>query len=382
MAGKPLVSVFIDGLRADWVERMPFVRQFGAARRLQTEFGYSIACHASMYTGKSVQEHGYWFVWQRDPVNSAFPQWLERVPAALDNIPARLLARKALLRGVPGESFPRGFFRVPRLVNVPFRNWPNLWVSEPKFWDEDGYAATPTIFELARSQELRTEVVGLHRGDHLASVSQPLADAQLGADWFYLFFGEVDHAAHQTGGAGQHFDDVLRKVDKAIEGRCRQVEQARGGFDLLLWSDHGHAAVERHVDLFDRIDRGLLGQIPHFIDTNFARFWTKTTDQKRRLLAALQSVPEGWVLQEEELRKWECWFPDDRYGDVIFYLDAPAAFSRTGWGFSRTQQSVHGYIPTNDLMSATLVTTLDAAHVTKLRSIFDLHVDRLGLSDT
>jgi hypothetical protein len=358
---------------------MPFVRQFSAARRLQTEFGYSIACHASMYTGKSVEEHGYWFVWQRDPEQSAFPQWLRKVPAPLDNVPARLLARKALLRKVPEDSFPRGFFRVPRLVNVPFRNWPDLWVSEPKFWDEDGYASTPTIFELARHRQLQTEVVGLHRGDHLASVSQPLSGEGLEADWFYLFFGEVDHAAHQTGGHGQHFDGVLASVDKAIEDRCTQIERARGGYDFMLWSDHGHAPVSMNIDLYDRIDRGLLNGVPHFIDTNFARFWTTNPRDRKRLLEALESVPEGWVLREEELRQWQCWFPDGRYGDVIFYLDAPAAFSRTGWGFSRSQRSVHGYIPTNDLMSATLVTTLEVGDISNLRGIFDLHVHRLGL---
>ena len=381
MASRPLVSVFIDGLRADWVARMPFVRQFGAARQLRTEFGYSIACHASMYTGQSVQEHGRWFVWLRDPDQSAFPLWLKRVPAPLDNIPTRLGARKLLLRKIPKESYPRGYFGIPRLVNVPFRHWPHLWVSEPKFWNEDGYSSVPTIFELARRHHLHTEIVGLHRGDHLASVGQPLVDRQLSADWLYLFFGEVDHAAHKTGGVGRHFNDVLLSVDRAIEARCLQVERERGGYDLLLWSDHGHAPVEKYIDLFGRVDRGVLREVPHFVDTNFARFWTQSEVQKQTLLKALESVPEGWVLSEEELRKWECWFPDGRYGDVVFYLDAPAAFSKTGWGFSRTQRSVHGYIPTNELMSASLVTTLEADNISTLRGIFGLHVDRLNLAD-
>ena len=37
--------------------------------------------------------------------------------------------------------------------------------------------------------------------------------------------------------------------------------------------------------------------------------------------------------------------PDHRYGDLIFYLDQPAIFSKTIWGFSRKQKSMHGYLP-------------------------------------
>ena len=37
--------------------------------------------------------------------------------------------------------------------------------------------------------------------------------------------------------------------------------------------------------------------------------------------------------------------PDNRYGDLVFYLDAPNIFSKTIWGFGRKQRSMHGYLP-------------------------------------
>jgi hypothetical protein len=378
MGTTPLVSVFLDGLRPDWVDRMPFVRSIGAARPIETEFGYSIACHASMYTGLSIEDHGFWFVWLRDDAESRFKPWLRRVPRLLDQIPTRLLARKLILSGMKAEDLPRGYFRVPRLVNVPMKQWPGMWVSEPKYWDEDEYAASPTLFELARRKKTATRTVGFHRGDQLASVERPLGAEVHDVDWFYLFMGAVDHAAHATGGEGKHFEEVLHRVDAAIAARCGEIERAYGGYRFVLWSDHGHLKVARPLDIYERMDKSLMA-IPHVIDTNFARFWTETAAERDKLTDALASaVPEGRVLDESEMKRWQCWFPDGRYGDVIFYLDAPAAFTRTAWGFSRTQKSIHGYIPSNEAMSGALVTNFPCA-TTRLREMFALHVEALDL---
>ena len=38
-------------------------------------------------------------------------------------------------------------------------------------------------------------------------------------------------------------------------------------------------------------------------------------------------LPEGWVLTEAEMKQWECWFEDYRYGEVIYYLDSPSKFT-------------------------------------------------------
>jgi Type I phosphodiesterase / nucleotide pyrophosphatase len=379
VTSSPLVSVFLDGLRPDWVQKMPFVRSLAAADSIRTEFGYSIACHASMYTGMSIQDHGLWFVWLRDLPNSPFNPWLERIPTALDQIPTRLVMRKILLQQIPAEAYPRGYFRVPRLINVPMRHWPGLWVSEEKFWDEDQYVSKPTIFELARRSGLSLKTLGFHRGDQLASVQQPLLDSDLCHDWYYIFMGAVDHAAHRTGGEGRHFDEVIVEVDRAIEARCAQIERAHGTFDLVLWSDHGHLKVTKPVDIYDRMDKRVMDSTPHIVDTNFARFWVDG-DSKQRLISMLENtLPEGHVLTQDEMEGYECWFPDGRYGDIIFYLDAPAAFTRTAWGFSRSQKSIHGYLPDNESMSATFVSTLESPSTNSIRDIFHLHKSRLGL---
>jgi hypothetical protein len=374
---QPLVSVFIDGLKPEWVEHMPFVRSIAPVRPLGTVLGYSIACHATMYTGLSPREHGLWFVWGRDEARSPFaPAVFGRVPRIADNVATRIAARKLVVSRL--ERQPRGYFGVPRIIKLPMTVWPGLWVSEERFWTDDGYtAAGPTIFELARAGGVAFATVGVHRGGgHLETVRSYRADGT--ADWLYLFFGEVDHAAHA--GDGDHLVHTLRDVDRVIADRCREVESARGGFDLVLWSDHGHAPVSRTIDPYERLARLPLRRIRHVFDTNYARFWFRDDAEERLVRSALEaSIPEGWALTPDELRRWEVDMPDNRYGDLVFYLDAPCAFAPTIWGFGRSQRSIHGYLPSNPDMDGALVSTIGAPEGACLADVFGMHAERLGL---
>lgn len=379
MSQVPLVSVFIDGLKPEWVGHMPFVRSIAPAQRLRTILGYSIACHATMYTGLSPREHGLWFVWCHDDDRSPFrPDLFRRVPRIVDSIPSRLLARKLALSKL--STWPGGYFGVPRIVNLPMSVWPGLWVSEEKFWTEDGYTTGgPTIFELARTSGIRYRTIGLqHGGGHLNSVRNARVERAEDLDWLYLFFGEVDHAAH-LGNTGE-LQHTLRAVDATIEARCKEVEAVWGGFDFMLFSDHGHATVERYVDFYQRLRKVPLRRIRHVVDTNYARFWFDSDADERLIRAALEaSIPEGWALTPEELTRWEVDMPDRRYGDLIFYLDIPCAFKKTIWGFSRSQRSIHGYLPSHPDMDGTLVTTLAVPVQPQLADVFGLHARRLGV---
>ena len=37
--------------------------------------------------------------------------------------------------------------------------------------------------------------------------------------------------------------------------------------------------------------------------------------------------------------------PDNRYGDLIYYLDYPYMFKKTVWGYGMRTRSVHGFLP-------------------------------------
>ena len=91
---KPILTFFFDGLKPDSLAHMPFLNSL-SHRRLRTLLGYSITCHASMYSGVYPNKHLMWFVWQHSPETSPF-RWLHsaRLLQYLDSLPMRLLVQR------------------------------------------------------------------------------------------------------------------------------------------------------------------------------------------------------------------------------------------------------------------------------------------------
>ncbi len=83
----------------------------------------------------------------------------------------------------------------------------------------------------------------------------------------------------------------------------------------------------------------------NLIESNYARFWFRNDKERSTVERILSTLQEGFILTDEHLRRYRIEMPDNRYGDLIFYLDAPYLFTKTIWGFSRGQKSMHGYLP-------------------------------------
>lgn len=339
-----VLAVFLDGLGADAISRMPFLAGQPTVRRLRTELGYSITCHASMYTGLRPDRHGLWFVWQRMPATSPF-RWLRplRFLDRVDNLPMHLAATKVTRRFVRTSSW----FGIPYPVHVPWRMLPDLDVSERLLWTEPGYLAPArTIFDRLRDAGVPFEIVGMERG-RLVGVAaieawQPREPARL----TYLFAGDVDHASHAHRQSSPEVSELLGRIDRLIAEKYEAMARLDGPPLLLVWSDHGHHDVQR-LDPFELLARhGIdVKRLDYVIDTNFLRLWVDDPEQRRALAARLDAMGVGHVLTDAELQAYRVAMPDDRYGNVIFYLDVPYAFSRTIWGFGRRLASAHGYRP-------------------------------------
>jgi predicted AlkP superfamily pyrophosphatase or phosphodiesterase len=357
---RPVLAVFLDGLGADAIERMPFLAAQTTVRRMRTELGYSITCHASMYTGLRPDRHGLWFVWQRDPGRSPF-RWLRplRFLDRIDSLPLHVLATKVTRRFVRTTSW----FGIPYPVHVPWRYLPDLDVSERKLWPEPGYLTTaPTIFDLLRASGTAFEIVGMARGaasgiDGVQTWQPPAHPMPL----TYLFAGEVDHASHAHGQRAQEVTDLLATIDRLIEDRFNLMRAADPDLALVVWSDHGHHDVQRlnPLPLLAEHDFDLKRYL-HVIDTNYLRLWIDDEGERMRVIHQLNALGIGHVLTEAELERYRVRMPDDRYGNVIFYLELPYAFSHTIWGFGRRLASAHGYLPDHPGSDGVFVSNLAA----------------------
>lgn len=345
-----VVLAFVDGLGHDMQEELPYLATL-QRRSLRTELGYSVTCHASMYTGLAPREHGFWFLWQRAPQRSPF-RWLRA--SRLDRLPDPPLVKAGLHKVTALTHRNSSFFGIQHPVFTPLRQWHQLAPSEERLWRERGYAAPhPTWFDLLRQRGARVRITGM-RPSEARSASERIAalDADTGLDVDYLFFGDVDPRCHAHGKDAPQTRERIRLVDRTLEAHVRKYDGRGEKVEVLAWSDHGHAPIERRVPVFDHLrgagvdlDRALL-----LVDANYARFWPASRDEESRIRRAMGAIGGGWFLGPEELQRHDVDFPDDRYGALIYYLDRGAVFDKgpvrvLGREFRNRDVSMHGYLP-------------------------------------
>jgi len=343
---RPVLTFFFDALKPESLEHMPFLNSFAHKRRMRSELGHSVTCHPSMYSGVHPNKHLQWFVWRYDPVGTPF-KWARvfKYLGFMDNLPARYFLHK-YTRLFREEN--TAWFGVPLLVNLPLKYWPYFNVVEDRAWDEPGYLKEyPTIFDILRHHNVDFEIVGMTRGagDEFVQIGQhEFAEIR---PWTYFFLGSIDSYSHHYGQDAPETVERLRRLDQLVETKCEAYAHRVPDFDIFVFSDHGHIHADKRVDIH-RIFRKQgndLRSFIHLVESNYLRFWFRNDDERATVEHILSNVEEGFVLTEEHLRRYHLEMPDNRYGDLVFYLDAPYLFTKTIWGFSRNQRSMHGYLP-------------------------------------
>jgi predicted AlkP superfamily pyrophosphatase or phosphodiesterase len=340
----PVLVVFFDGLKPESLEFMPFLNSFKDKRRMRTILGYSVACHASMYTGIYPDKHLLWFVWRYAPETSPFKwvRYLRNIPL-MNTLPGKYFFTKT------AQLFERNtsYFGIPMVVNLPLKYWHYFDVSEKKFWDEPGYLpGYPTIFEILRSKGMRIDIVGMDKDVSDIAEIERYQFTEI-KPFTYLFVGSVDLFSHRLGQDSPEARKKLKGIDQLIERQYKELEKRKKFFHFIAFSDHGHIKVTKRVDLYALFkEKGQdLNRYLHVIDANYARFWFRDDGERTRIEKILAEIPFGYILTEDLLKKYHVVMPDNRYGDLIFYLDIPHVFSKTIWGFSRSINSMHGYSP-------------------------------------
>lgn len=351
---KPVLTVFIDGLKPESIEYMPFLDTFDTKRRIRTELGYSITCHTSMYTGVYPNKHLRWFIWKYSPDTSPFA-WIKRYK--IDYLSKKNIYFKYMCYRITGflNRDNTAYFGIPFLWDVPVDQWHHFDVIEKKFWNEPNFLENyPTIFEILNANNIQYEIVGMVHGrmDESSKIIEHHTFNGI-KPWTYLFVGDVDPLSHGYGQDSTQMQERLKKIDDILEKKYRIFEKQFDDFRFMLFSDHGHIKVNDEIDLhsFFRSRGKSLNNYIHFIDANYARFWFKNEKEKKEVSKILSGMDDkGFILTEEHFKKYNINMPDNRYGDLIFYLDTPYVFDHgklVVMGKQRNVPSVsmHGYLP-------------------------------------
>lgn len=343
---KPVLMFFFDALKPESLQYMPFLNSIAHHRRMRSELGYSVTCHTSMYSGVHPDKHLQWFIWKYSPETTPFG-WARifKYLGLLDNLGSRYFLHKYTKMMRKKNT---SWFGVPLLVNLPMRYWPLFDVVEDRSWDEEGYLQNyPTVFDILRKQNLGFEVVGMtqapgdefvHIGQHKFTEIRPFT---------YFFLGSIDGFSHHYRQHGPETIERMRRLDKLVETKYNEYAARVSDFDMIVFSDHGHIPVEKRVDIHAHFKRNGYN-IHHFInmvEASYARFWFRNEEERAIVEKILSNLKEGFILTPDLLKKYHVEMPDRRFGDLVYYLDRPSIFTKTIWGFSRTQNSMHGYLP-------------------------------------
>jgi len=344
----PLFMVFIDGLKPESVVHMPFLNSLETKIKIRTEFGYSPTCYASIFTGVYPNKHFHWFTWQYSPDTSPY-QWLRK--SRLDRLPHNIFAKYASYKIT--DFIARGVVPWQGVMTlqwwyIPVPTWHYFDAAVKKHWSEPGFiAGYPSVFDILRANDVPYEIVGLGKESAVVQYSfdkiKPLT---------YFFIGDIDGLSHHHGQDSSLVIDRLKKIDTMLQEKYRLLESKADDFCFVVFSDHGHVRMNDYIDLrsFFRSCGESLYDYIHFMDANFARFWFRNEEEEQRVRKVLSRLADkGFIMTEEHFQKYHVNMPDNRFGDLIFYLDVPSVFTMTPPMVQKTLKSrfvsLHGYSP-------------------------------------
>lgn len=343
---------FMDGVKYDMMQKhMPFLASLHT-KPLMSDFGYSCACHATMYTSRYIEEHGTWYIWKRG--NYSPYKWLNYIPGLkyINWLPLKLVLGKITRKLSKNSSYPG----VPCLVNLPLKYWPLFETTEDVMWNDKRYKPEiPNLFSIMRDNNVKHHVIALHRGTQANDSMNEECQVDYKNDKFvYYFIGYTDNIMHQYGEFRKESQEYLTKVDAFIKMTYEKAKTARPDEDvtIIAFSDHGHIDIEEpKIDINDYFKLyGLkVNKYVHLIEANFARFWFRNDKEREevdQVLALMTDKSLGFVLTKEYLDKYHLNVNPKEHGEVVFYLAAPHEFTNTIWGFGKTVKSGHGFEPT------------------------------------
>ena len=273
---KPALALFImvDAMGWEILRHDSFGQDFAPLRkRLDSVFGYSSTCVPSILSGRWPVEHRNWCYFVHDPRNSPFRslrplRWLPRA------LTSRRIFRRWLTKLVRAQLKFRGYFD---LYNIPFRHIHQYDFTEKRSPLQPG--------GMNRGENIFDFLVAQHTPYFVSDPAQSEEQnrdallAQLGegqVEFAFLYWPGLDGLLHRVGNDSPEIPAKLRVYEQWIQ---QLLAAARGRYEavqLYVFSDHGMANCDEHVDLMRRIEALPLRMERDYAvvyDSTMARFW-------------------------------------------------------------------------------------------------------------
>jgi predicted AlkP superfamily pyrophosphatase or phosphodiesterase len=366
--------IMIDAMGFEILSRYRFCNDLLPVRkRLNSVFGYSSACVPSILSGRWPDEHYNWCYFVYDPQNSPF-HWLESfrwLPRALTS---RRIFRRRLSQAVQQVMKFEGYFD---LYNMPFEHLHLFDFSERKSpLQPGGMNKGANIFDLLVQNQARYFVSNPHRPEeeNFQVLQQQLREGTI--DFAFMYWANLDGLLHRVGNESKEVQPLLDIYERWIQQLVEAAKSRYGDVELYVFSDHGMANCTKLVNLKGRIDALNLRFGEDYVavyDSTMARFWFLKPGARPAIEEELAKEPLGRILPDYELKSLRAYFPDHRFGELIFLLKEGTLIVPSHMG-ERPITAMHGYHPTETQSYASLLTNQPAIpeNITAIPHIYNL----------
>lgn len=366
--------IMIDACGWEIVRNDPFGEDFAPKRKkLESVFGYSSTCVPSILSGRWPDEHRNWCYFVYDPKNSPFRslkplRWLPKF------ITGRRIFRRYLTKFVKVQLKFRGYFD---LYNIPFKFIHMFDFTEKKSpLKPNGMNRGPNIFDFLEEKDIPyfvTEPLNPEE-DNRDRLIRDIESEKI--DFAFQYWAGLDGLLHMVGNDSPEIPKKLRMYEEWIETVLKAARDHYKEVRLYIFSDHGMANCDEHLDLKSKIDELGLKMGEDFAvvyDSTMARFWFFNDDARKKVLETLAKEPQGRLVPDDELKKLRTYFDDSYFGEIVWLAKEGVLIVPSHMG-ERPIRAMHGYHPTDPHTYATLFTNQDEIpdEVTHIPHIYNL----------
>jgi hypothetical protein len=367
------VFVLIDALGWKYVEGRNFLVDVLTYRQpLRTVLGFSSGAIPAMLTGVPPAVNGHWNLFYYDPQGSPF-RWLRHFLFLPDWLLDQRVTRK-LLKETGRRLLGLGpLFECcvsPRLL-LYFN-----WVERRNIYDRGGISGAPSIFDQLHENGVPFRVYTYHHSTDAEILCKAERDIRnRAASFYFLYLSEMDMFLHMHCDAPEKVEERLRWYDSGLRRIYAAARQVSGDATFAVSSDHGMTRVSEKYDLLKHFEGSNLRMPKDYLavfDSTMARFWFFNDQARKEVLGILNQVPCGRVLSDAELEQFGVFFPDRRFGEVVFLLHSGWLLSRSDFnGSSWKPVGMHGYHPDDPYSDGVFLS--NRTPETPLRSVQDVH---------
>jgi hypothetical protein len=366
------IFIMLDACGWEIIKDDPFAQSFAPHRhRMESVFGYSSACVPSILSGRWPVEHRNWCYFVYDPKNSPF-RMLRPLRWLPEAITSRRIVRRLLTKLVKRRLNFRGYFD---LYNIPFK-----YISLYDFTEKKsplrpgGMNRGPNIFDFLTRRHIPYFVSNPDKSErqNLDLLKEKLPDI----DFAFMYWPGLDGLLHSAGNKSPEISGKLRHYERWITEVISAAKEHYRDVHLYVFSDHGMANCDEHLDLRAKIDALPLEMEEDYAvvyDSTMARFWFFNENARRIITSALKRVDQGRILSDEELREMNALFEDRYFGELIFLVKEGVLIVPSHMG-ERPIRAMHGYHPSDKHSYAALCTNQSelALGVRSIPEIFKL----------